>query len=90
MSLRDQKMMGVKWLVDAKDDEYERQLYSEELREEVDKKSGQKKLRWVKIGEANEYLDLESMSLTLAVRYSLFSPTAINEDELKKIVPEAK
>ena len=90
MDLRDQKVPGVKWLVDFKDNEYEKQLYSEELREEVDKKTGQKKARWIKVGDSNEYLDAEAENLTLAIRYNVFSPTKINEDELKKAVPEQK
>jgi NAD dependent epimerase/dehydratase family enzyme len=86
MDLRDQKSQ-VKWLVDVKDNEYEKQMYSEELREEVDKKTGQKKARWIKIGDANNYLDCEAENLTLAIRYNLFSPTSVNEEELKKIIP---
>ena len=89
MSLRDRKIENVKWLIDTKDVEYERQLYSEELREEVDKKTGQRKARWVKVpGIANEYLDCEAMNLTLAIRYNCFSPTKIDEAELSKIIPE--
>lgn len=88
--LRDGKLKNVKWLVDKKDADYEKQLYSEMLKEEIDKKSGAKKLRWVKIGdEANEYLDCEAMNLTLAIRYSLFSPVAVDEPELQKVVPQA-
>ncbi len=86
MQLRDGAIPHVKWLVDQKDDEYERQMYAEELREEIDKKTGQKRTRWIKVGEANEYLDCEAMNLVLAIRYDLFSPTQINEDELKKVV----
>ena len=85
---RDSKISGVKWLVDSKDAEYERQMYSETLKEEVDKKTGQKKARWVKVGEANEYFDCEAMNLALSIRINVFSPTAINEDELKAIVPK--
>ncbi len=88
INLRDDKIKGVKWLIDAKDSEYERQMYSETLKEEVDKKTGQKKARWVKVGEANEYFDCEGMNLALAIRINVFSPTQINEDELKKIVPQ--
>ena len=88
--LRDAKIKGVKWLVDSKDAEYERQMYSETLKEEVDKKTGQRKARWVKVGEANEYLDCEAQNLVLAIRYGLFSPTAIDETELKSAIPEEK
>ena len=85
-NLRDAKIDGVKWLVDMKDEEYERQMYSEGLKEEIDKKTGQKKLRWIKMGEANEYLDCESMNLCLAIRINCFSATKINEDDLKEVV----
>jgi len=81
-NLRDNKLPGIKWLVDIKDGEYERQMYSEGLFDELDKKTGTKKLRWKKVGDANEYLDCEAMNLTLAMRTKCFSGTA-NEDELK-------
>ena len=90
MNLRDNTMPGIKWLVDIKDNEYEQQLYSEKLVEEVDKKSGQKRLRWIQIGEANEWLDCESMNLVMAMRLNIFSATKINEDELSKLIDNDK
>ena len=84
-NLRDNKINGIKWLVDNKDEEYERQLYSEGLSETLDKKTGNKKLRWVKIGDANEYLDCEAMNLTLALRIKCFSATA-DEEQLQQFI----
>lgn len=86
-NLRDNKVNGIKWLVDIKDAEYERQMYSEGLVEEVDKKTGAKRLRWIMHGDANEYLDCEAMNLTLAIRIQCFSATNdVKEDKIQEII----
>lgn len=90
MNLRDNKIPGVKWLVDVKDAEYEKQMYSEGLMTQIDKKTGQTVSRWVQIGEANHWLDCEAMNLTQAVRANVFSATKVNEEELKKVVDKLK
>ena len=87
MQLRDNTIQGIKWLVDVKDAEYEKQLYSEGLKDVVDKKSGLITQRWVQVGQDNHYLDCESMNLTLAVRSNVFSPTSVNEEDLKRKIP---
>lgn len=85
-NLRDNTINGIKWLVDVKDAEYERQLYSEGLKEEFDKKTGLKRLRWSKIGDANEYLDCEAMNLVLAIRINVFSATNVDEKKIQEIM----
>jgi hypothetical protein len=85
-NLRDGKVPGVKWLVDKKDPEYERQMYSEGLQSVIDKKTNMITTRWVKIGDENHWWDAEAMVLTQAVRAGVFSATKVNEDELRKIV----
>lgn len=86
MNLRDNKVPGVKWLVDKKDAEYEKQLYSEGLISQVDKKTGQVVARWMQIGESNHYLDCEAMNLTMAIMANCFSATNVDETLLKKVV----
>ena len=88
MSLRDNKVDGVKWLVDSKDATYEQQMYSEGIKSILDKKTGTTIQRWVQIGEDNHYLDTEAMNLTLAIKFNCFSATKINEDELMKMLPK--
>jgi hypothetical protein len=89
-NLRDGKVPGVKWLVDKKDPEYEKQMYSEGMQSVVDKKTGMVVTRWVQIGEDNHWFDAENMVLTQAMRAGVFSATKVNEDELRKIVEDKK
>lgn len=90
MNLRDNKIPGVKWLVDARDPEYEKQMASEGLQHVLDKKTGMTTLRWKLIGEHNEYLDCEAMILVLAIRANVFSATKVDEEEVLKIIDDNK
>jgi len=88
-NLRDNKVPGVKWVVNGVDKEYEAQLWSEGLKTIV-KKNGETTLRWVKTGEDNHWYDAENMNLVMAIQAGIFTPTAVNEEELKKLVDSEK
>lgn len=83
--LRDGKLPNIKWLVDSKDDDYEKQMYSEGLVYKLDKKTGKTKAIWIE-NEDNHFWDCEAMILTLFIMSGVFSPTKINEDELLKAI----
>jgi len=85
-NLRDGLVPGVKWLIDHTDEEYDKQLYSESLVDVIDKKSGMNTKRWIQVGQDNHYLDVEVMCLVQAMRANVFSATATNESEMKKII----
>lgn len=87
MKLRDNEIPGVTWLVDKKDVEYERHMYSEGIQTLVDKKTGLTVQRWIAADE-NHYLDCEAMNLVLAIKAGIFSPVKVDEDELLKIIPQ--
>ena len=42
--------------------------------------------RWIQVGQDNHYLDCEVMCLVQAMRINVFSATATNESEMKKII----
>lgn len=85
-NLRDNKIQGVIWKVDRKDEDYDKQLYSESLMDVVDKKSGVTTQRWIQTGKDNHWLDVEAMNLTMAMRANVFSATQINEADMKKLI----
>jgi phage terminase large subunit GpA-like protein len=87
-NLRDQKVPGVRWLVNKKDPEYEKQIYSEGLQSVIDKKTGMVVTRWMQVGTDNHWWDAECMCLVQAIRAGVFSATKVNEDELRKIVED--
>ena len=89
-NLRDNKIAGVSWKVDRKDDEYDKQMYSEDLVDVVDKKSGVTTKRWIQTRTDNHWLDVESMNLLMAIRANVFSATKINEEEMKKLIDNSK
>ena len=86
MQLRDNKIEGVKWLVDHADEEYDKQLYSEGLVDVVDKRTGLITQRWLQQAQDNHYLDTEVLCLVGAMRASLFSATKINETDIQKLI----
>ena len=90
MKLRDNQIPGVLWLVKKKDAEYEKMLYSEGLQSVVDKKSGQVVQRWMKVGEANHFLDCEAQALMMAMRAGVFSATKVDIDQLKIVLENKK
>jgi hypothetical protein len=90
MNLRDNKVDGIKWLVDHPDDEYDKQLYSEGLVDVIDKKSGIKTQRWIQQAQDNHYLDCEILCLLGALRANVFSATQVNEVDIKKLIDNSK
>jgi len=90
-NLRDNRVEGVKWLIDVPDEEYDKQIYSEGLVDVVDKKSGNVTQRWMQIGTTdNHYYDCEVLNLLAAMRAKAFSATKIDENMLKKIIDSQK
>lgn len=89
-NLRDNKIDGVVWKVDRKDEEYDTQLYSEDLKDVIDKKTGLTTQRWIQTRSANHWLDVEAMQLVMAIRASVFSATKINEDAMKNLIENSK
>lgn len=87
-NLRDNKIKGIKWVVDRQDEEYDKQMYSEDLVEVIDKKSGVATQRWIQSNTDNHWLDVEAMNLLQAVRANLFSATKIDENQIKKIIED--
>lgn len=85
-NLRDNKIDGVIWKVDHKDEDYDKQLYSESLVDVVDKKTGITTQRWIQTGKDNHWLDCEAQNLCMAMRANVFSATQINETDMKKLV----
>jgi hypothetical protein len=85
-NLRDNKISGIKWLVDRKDEEYDKQMYSEDLVDVVDKKSGVVTKRWVQTRTDNHWLDVEAMNLVMAIRANVFSATSTNEADMIKLI----
>lgn len=86
--LRDNKIPNIKWLIDKKDEDYIAHLYSEGLREMVDKKTGLTVKRWMQTGSENHWFDCENMNLVMAMQMGCFSATQVNEDELSKIIDD--
>lgn len=84
-NLRDNKINGVKWAVDTKDNDYITHLYSEGLKEVIDKKTGLTVQRWIQIGQDNHFYDCENMNLAMAIMAGVFSPTEMNETEVRKL-----
>lgn len=84
--LRDNKIEGVRWKIDRPDDEYDQQMYSEDLKEVLDKKSGLMVQRWIQNRQDNHWLDTEAMNLVMAMRAGVFSATKINEEDMRKII----
>ena len=82
--LRDNQVDGVKWRVDTTENDYITHMYSEGLKEVVDKKTGATVHRWMMTGKDNHYWDCECINLVLAIRAGVFSPTELNENDLKK------
>ena len=89
-NLRDNRIEGVKWLIDRPDEEYDKQLYSEGIFDVVDKKSGIMTKRWLQTGNDNHYLDTEVMNLLGAMRANVFSATKISEEDIRKIIDSTK
>ena len=88
MQLRDNKLPGIKWLVDFKDQEYENQMYSEGLVYELDKRKGVTVPRWKNADGNNHFLDCEGMNLVMAIRANVFSAVKVDENELMRLVPK--
>ena len=86
INLRDNRIPNVKWLIDKKDNDYITHLYSEGLKEVVDKKTGLTIHRWVQVGEENHWFDCENMALVMAMQMGCFSATQVNENEILKII----
>ena len=89
-NIRDNRIEGVKWLVDHADEEYDKQLYSEGLVDVVDKKSGLITQRWLQQAQDNHYLDVELLCLLGALRANAFSATKINEADIQKLIDNSK
>ena len=85
MNLRDNKVAGVRWMIDKKDTDYENQLYSEHIEYVLNKSTGLTQPRWVEHDE-NHFLDAEAMNLTLAIMGQRFSPTQLDERELLQLI----
>jgi phage terminase large subunit GpA-like protein len=89
-NLRDNLMPGIKWMIDVKDEEYDKQIYSEGLVNVVDKKSGLTVKRWIQRGDNNHYWDAECLCLVGAVRANAFSATKIDESDMKQLIESQK
>lgn len=85
-NLRDNILDGVKWVVDQRDEEYDKQIFSEGLKDVVDKRSGLTTKRWMQTGQDNHYFDAEVLCLLGAIRANAFSATKINEEDIKKLI----
>lgn len=86
-NLRDNKLKGIKWMVDRPDNDFDLHMYSEDLKEVVDKKTGLTTTRWIQNRDENHYLDATAMGLALALMANVFSPTKIDifKEQLDKI-----
>ena len=85
-SLRDNKIEGIKWMIDSPDEVYDSQMYSEGLVEVIDKKSGLKVERWLQHKEDNHFFDVECLCLLGALRANVFSPTTVKDEYIKKLI----
>ena len=87
-NLRDNQIPHVTWKIDAPDEQYDKQMYSEGLMDVVDKKSGLTVKRWIQCKNENHFFDCEVLNLLAAIRANVFSATKINEADIKKLIEE--
>ena len=85
-NLRDNQIPAVTWKIDRPDEEYDKQIYSEGLKDVVDKKSGIMTKRWLQLHQDNHFWDCEVLNLVAAIRANVFSATKINETDIKSII----
>lgn len=85
-NLRDNQIPAVTWKIDRPDEEYDKQIYSEGLKDVVDKKSGIMTKRWLQLHQDNHFWDCEVLNLVAAIRANAFSATKINEIDIKSII----
>jgi phage terminase large subunit GpA-like protein len=72
-NLRDNKVSGVKWLIDTDDKDYISQIYAEGFAEVLNKKTGLTENKWVVKSDHNHYFDCEKLCLTLAIMAKVFT-----------------
>lgn len=89
-NLRDNAMPNVEWKIDVADEEYDRQMYAEGLKDVIDKKSGLTQKRWIQTRQENHFWDCEVLCLLGAIRANAFSATKINEADIKKLIDNSK
>ena len=83
-------MPNVEWKIDVADEEYDRQMYAEGLKDVIDKKSGLTQKRWIQTRQENHFWDCEVLCLLGAIRANAFSATKINEADIKKLIDNSK
>lgn len=89
-NLRDNQIPNVTWKIDAPDEQYDKQMYSEGLMDVVDKKSGLTVKRWIQTHQDNHFWDCEVLNLLAAIRASVFSSTKINEADIRRIIDNSR
>ena len=88
-NLRDNKVPGVKWMVDKPDSEYDKQMYSEGIVDVINKKTGLMEKRWMPLAQANEFFDCEVLCLLSALQANAVSAVKINESDIKGFIAAA-
>jgi hypothetical protein len=82
IDLRDSKIPGIKWLVNVRDPEFEKQLFSETRVMKINKKTGLQEEVIEQIANANHYFDCAYYNLGMAVMLGVFSfGTTIKEEK---------
>jgi hypothetical protein len=72
-NLRDNKIAGVKWLIDSDDKDYLQQIYAEGFADIVNKKTGLTETRWIEKSDNNHYFDVEKINLVIAIMAKYFT-----------------
>ena len=72
-NLRDNKTVGVKWLIDSDDKDYIQQIYAEGFVEHLNTKTGLTETKWTVKSDNNHYFDVEKMNLVLAIMAGCFT-----------------